>query len=63
LPRYIQQVALRKLRMLNNVKTLNDLGIPPAFWLGLQAQYDFDVTAEALGERLDHEVRAYAVNK
>lgn len=27
------------------------------FWLGLQAQYDLDVTAEALGERLEREVK------
>jgi toxin HigB-1 len=30
LPSDIQQVALRKLRMLNNAKTINDLRIPPA---------------------------------
>lgn len=30
LPRNIQQVALRKLRMINNAKNLNDLRIPPA---------------------------------
>lgn len=30
LPRDIQQVALRKLRMLNNAQTLDDLRIPPA---------------------------------
>jgi len=30
LPRDMQQVALRKLRMLNNVKSLNDLKVPPA---------------------------------
>ncbi len=30
LPTDIQQVALRKLRMLNNAKTINDLRIPPA---------------------------------
>jgi toxin HigB-1 len=30
LPREIQQVARRKLRMLNNVKTLQDLRVPPA---------------------------------
>lgn len=30
LPRDIQQVALRKLRMINNAKTLNDLRIPPS---------------------------------
>ena len=30
LPRDIQQVVLRKLRMINNAKNLNDLRIPPA---------------------------------
>ena len=30
LPESIQQVALRKLRMVNNAVTLNDLKIPPA---------------------------------
>jgi proteic killer suppression protein len=30
LPEDIQQVALRKLRMINNAKNLNDLKIPPA---------------------------------
>jgi proteic killer suppression protein len=30
LPSDIQQIALRKLRMLNNAKTINDLRIPPA---------------------------------
>lgn len=30
LPSEIQQVALRKLRMLNNARTLNDLQVPPA---------------------------------
>ena len=30
LPGDMQQVALRKLRMLNNAKSLNDLRVPPA---------------------------------
>ena len=30
LPQTIQQVALRKLRILNNAVTLNDLRVPPA---------------------------------
>ena len=30
LPSEIQQVALRKLRMLNNAQTLQDLRVPPA---------------------------------
>ncbi|KXK32981.1 MAG: hypothetical protein UZ01_00403 [Candidatus Brocadia sinica] len=34
-------------------------GTSAEFWLGLQAQYDLDVTAEKLGERLEQEVRIY----
>ena len=30
LPRDIQQIALRKLRMINNARTMADLRIPPA---------------------------------
>ena len=33
LPQDIQSVARRKLRMLNNARTLNDLRVPPANWL------------------------------
>jgi antitoxin HigA-1 len=35
-------------------------GVSAEFWSGLQAQYDLDITAEALGDRLDKEVRTYA---
>ena len=35
-------------------------GSSAEFWLGLQAQYDLDITAEALGDRLDKEVKTYA---
>ncbi|NCO65147.1 MAG: addiction module antidote protein, HigA family [Candidatus Aquicultor secundus] len=35
-------------------------GTSAEFWLGLQAQYDLDVTAEALGERLEREVKKRA---
>lgn len=35
-------------------------GTSAEFWLGLQAQYDLDVTTEELGERLEQEVRVYA---
>ena len=30
IPRGIQQVAIRKLRMINNAKNINDMRIPPA---------------------------------
>jgi addiction module HigA family antidote len=35
-------------------------GTSAEFWMGLQAQYDLDETAEALGERLEREVKTYA---
>lgn len=35
-------------------------GTSAEFWLGLQSQYDLDVAAEELGERLKREVRACA---
>ncbi len=34
-------------------------GTSAEFWLGLQAQYDLDVTAEKPGERLEQEVQIY----
>jgi addiction module HigA family antidote len=30
------------------------------FWLGLQAQYDLDVAADELGDRLEKEVKVYS---
>ena len=36
-------------------------GNSPQFWLGLQTQYDLDVTEDHLGKRLDREVRPYAM--
>ena len=35
-------------------------GTSAEFWLGLQSQYDLDVTAEELGNRLEKEVKTYA---
>jgi antitoxin HigA-1 len=32
-------------------------GNSPQFWVGLQAEYDLDVTLDSLGSRLDREVR------
>ncbi|MGZ9167098.1 MAG: HigA family addiction module antitoxin [Anaerolineales bacterium] len=32
-------------------------GNSPQFWLGLQTQYDLDITEDILGKRLEREVR------
>lgn len=34
-------------------------GMSAEFWLGLQAQYDLDIAAEKLGDRLEKEVKTY----
>ena len=36
-------------------------GVSPQFWLNLQAHYDLDQEQDRLGDRLDQEVRAFAV--
>ena len=33
----------------------------PQFWMGLQMDYELDVTADRLAERLQREVRPYAI--
>ena len=33
------------------------LGVSPEIWMDLQTRYDLDVTAAALGDRLEREVR------
>ena len=33
----------------------------PQFWLGLQMDYDLDMTADKLAKRLEQEVRPYAM--
>ena len=35
-------------------------GTTPRFWLNLQVQYDLDIEAHRLGDRLDREVTAHA---
>jgi addiction module HigA family antidote len=35
-------------------------GTSSEFWLGLQSQYDLDIAAESLGDRLMKEVKEYS---
>jgi len=35
-------------------------GNSPQFWLGLQMDYDLDVTADNLASRIEREVRVHA---
>jgi addiction module HigA family antidote len=61
-PRRINEIVLGKRRVTADtaLRLARYFGTTPQFWLGLQAEYDLDVAADALGERLDFEVRGTA---
>ena len=62
-PRRINEIVLGKRSV--TADTALRLGryfrMSPQFWLGLQMDYDLDVTADALANRLNREVKSYAV--
>jgi antitoxin HigA-1 len=35
-------------------------GTTPKFWLGLQTDYDLDIAADKIGERLEREITSFA---
>ncbi|MBN1192686.1 MAG: HigA family addiction module antidote protein [Coriobacteriia bacterium] len=62
-PRRINEIVLRKRRVTAEtaLRLARYFDTTPQFWLGLQADYDLDVAADELGERLDREVHGHAV--
>jgi antitoxin HigA-1 len=63
-PRRINEIVLGKRRVTAEtaLRLARYFGTTPQFWLGLQADYDLDVAADALGERLDREVQVRAAS-
>lgn len=61
-PRRINEIVLGKRGISADtaLRLAKFFGTSAEFWLGLQAQYDLDVTSEELGDRLKQEVKAYA---
>jgi addiction module HigA family antidote len=61
-PRRINEIVLGKRRVTAEtaLRLARFFDTTPQFWLGLQADYDLDVAADELGERLDREVRGHA---
>jgi len=61
-PRRINEIVLVKRRITADtaLRLSRFFGNSPQFWLGLQNDYDLDVAAEELGDRLEREVRSYA---
>ena len=60
-PRRINEIVLGKRRLSADtaLRLARFFGTSPEFWLGLQSQYDLDLAADHLGDRLEQEVRKY----
>jgi addiction module HigA family antidote len=58
-PRRINEIVLGKRRITADtaLRLARFFGTSPQFWMGLQNDYDLDVAADALGNRLEVEVR------
>src|SRR5450759_1967749 len=61
-PRRITVIVLHKRRVTAEtaLRLARYFGTSPQFWLGLQSDYDLDVAADDLGERLEREVQVRA---
>lgn len=61
-PRRINEIVLGKRRVTAEtaLRLSRYFDTTPQFWLGLQADYDLDIAFDAMGDRLDHEVRVHA---
>ena len=60
--RRINEIVLEKRRVTADtaLRLARFFGTSSEFWLGLQSQYDLDVTSDALGDRIVREVRTYS---
>jgi len=60
--RRINEIVLEKRRITADtaLRLSRFFGTSAEFWLGLQSHYDLDVTADALGDRLEKEVTGYS---
>ncbi len=61
-PRRINEIVLGKRRITAEtaLRLGRYFGMSPQFWLGLQTDYDLDVTTDELGERLVQEVKVHS---
>ena len=60
--RRINEIVLEKRKITADtaLRLARFFGMSSEFWIGLQSQYDLDVTADVLGDRLEKEVRIYS---
>ena len=57
-----QKIVLEKRKITADtaLRLAKFFGTSAEFWIGLQSQYDLDIAADKLGERLEKEVREYS---
>jgi antitoxin HigA-1 len=62
-PRRINEIVLGKRSVTADtaLRLGRYFGMSAQFWLGLQMDYDLDVTSDTLAQRLEREVRPYAL--
>lgn len=62
-PRRINEIVLGKRSITADtaLRLGRYFGMSPQFWLGLQMDYDLDVTSDAMARRLEREVRPHAM--
>ena len=60
-PRRINEIVLGKRRVTAEtaLRLARYFGTSPQFWLGLQSDYDLDMASDALGVRLEQEVKVH----
>jgi addiction module HigA family antidote len=63
-PRRINEIVLGKRRITADtaLRLSRYFGTSPQFWMGLQSDFDLDLAADALGDRLEVEVRPMTVS-
>jgi addiction module HigA family antidote len=64
-PRRINEIVLEKRSISADtaLRLAQYFGTSAKFWMGLQSDYDLDITKDKVGQRIQKEVRVYAVRQ
>ena len=64
-PRRINEIVLEKRSVSADtaLRLAQYFGTSAKFWMGLQSDYDLDITKDKVGQRIQKEVRVYAVSQ
>ena len=64
-PRRINEIVLEKRSISADtaLRLAQYFGTSAKFWMGLQSDYDLDITKDKVGQQIQKEVRVYAVRQ